>query len=184
MGRQFTQQEVDQLLGRARELGVNLIDTAECYGDHLAEALIGTAIHQHRDAWLAATKFGHQFHSQALGHNSRSPVALRTDHWTPAEVVGQLEASLRALRTDHLDLYQMHSGEAEVAGRHDLWKALQQQVARGTIRYLGVSVGGGDVAHVRQAAEVGASPSRSATTASTRPPSRACSRPAWTRTWQ
>jgi aryl-alcohol dehydrogenase-like predicted oxidoreductase len=38
--------EVDQLLGRARELGVNLLDIAECYGDHLAEALIGGAIHR------------------------------------------------------------------------------------------------------------------------------------------
>ena len=38
-GRRFTQPEVDRLLGRARELGVNLVDTAECYGDHLAEAL-------------------------------------------------------------------------------------------------------------------------------------------------
>ena len=38
-GRRYTQPEVDRLLGRARELGVNLVDTAECYGDHLAEAL-------------------------------------------------------------------------------------------------------------------------------------------------
>src|SRR6266508_2792571 len=44
-GRRFTQHEVDQLLARARAraLGVNLLDTAECYGDHLTEALIGAA---------------------------------------------------------------------------------------------------------------------------------------------
>jgi myo-inositol catabolism protein IolS len=48
-GRDFSQDEVDRLLGRAGVLGVNLIDTAECYGDHQAEALIGAAIHQQRD---------------------------------------------------------------------------------------------------------------------------------------
>ena len=156
-GQRFTQQEVDQLLGRANELGVNLIDTTECYGDHLAEALIGTAIHQHRDAWLVATKFGHQFHPEALQQAGRSPVQLRTDHWAPAEVVAQLEGSLRALRTDYVDLYQMHSGTPEVFGRHNLWDALNQQVAAGRVRHLGVSLGGGDVDQARQASEVGAS---------------------------
>ena len=156
-GQRFTQQEVDQLLGRARELGANLIDTAECYGDHLAEALIGGAIYQQRDQWVVATKFGHQFYPETLRQSGRSPVALRTDHWTPTEVVAQLEASLRALRTDHVDLYQMHSGEAALLSRHDLWKTLNQQVAKGKVGHLGVSLGGGDVDQVRRAAEVGAS---------------------------
>jgi aryl-alcohol dehydrogenase-like predicted oxidoreductase len=60
-GRRFTQHEVDDLLGRARTLGANLLDTAECYGDHLAEALIGTAIRHHRKDWVVATRFGPQF---------------------------------------------------------------------------------------------------------------------------
>jgi aryl-alcohol dehydrogenase-like predicted oxidoreductase len=104
-GRRFTQPEVDRLLGRARELGVNLVDTAECCGDHLAEALIGGAIHQQRDDWVVATKFGHRFHPKAVRQGSGSPARLRTKHWTPTEVVAQLEASLRALSTDHLDIY-------------------------------------------------------------------------------
>jgi aryl-alcohol dehydrogenase-like predicted oxidoreductase len=74
-GQAFTQREVDQLLGRARELGVNLVDGAECYGDHLAEGLIGAAIRQRRDDWVLATKFGHQFHPEAMartaGHQLR-----------------------------------------------------------------------------------------------------------------
>ena len=156
-GQRFTQPEVDQLLGRAHELGANLIDTAECYGDHLAEALIGGAIRQQRDAWLVATKFGHQFHPEAMQQAGRSHVQLRSDHWAPAEVVAQLEASLRALGTDHVDIYQMHSGTQEVFGRQELWEALNQQVARGTVRHLGVSLGGSDVEQARHAAEVGAS---------------------------
>ena len=156
-GQRYTHFEVDQLLGRARELGVNLLDTAECYGDHLAEALIGGAIHLQRDDWVVATKFGHQFHPDALQNAGRSPVQLRTDHWTPTEVIAQLEASLRALRTDYVDLYQMHSGSDEVFSNDDLWEALNQQVAQGKVHHLGMSVSGGDADQARRASEVGAS---------------------------
>ena len=155
-GQRFTQRDVNRLLGRAGELGVNLIDTAECYGDHLAEALIGGGIHQQRADWVVATKFGHQFHPEALRQAGRSPVQVRTDYWKPTEVVGQLEASMRALGTDHVDLYQMHSGANEVFDRHDLWEALHQQVAEGKIRHLGVSLGGGDIRQARRARQVGA----------------------------
>lgn len=82
-GKTFTQQEVQAIVGRARDLGVNLIDTAECYGDHLSESLVGRAIAAERESWIVATKFGHHFH----GH------AQRTDRWTPKEVVAQLEES-------------------------------------------------------------------------------------------
>jgi aryl-alcohol dehydrogenase-like predicted oxidoreductase len=85
------------LLGRAGDLGVNLVDTAECYGDHLAEELIGAAIHQRRDEWMIATKFGHQFHPEAMGQDRWSPASVRRDHWTPQEVIAQLEGALRAL---------------------------------------------------------------------------------------
>lgn len=60
-GQSFTPQEVKRLLDPARDLGVNLIDTAECYGDHLSEALIGQAVEKERAAWIIATKFGHKF---------------------------------------------------------------------------------------------------------------------------
>ena len=155
-GQTFTQREVDQLFGRARELGVNLIDSAECYGDHLAEALIGAAIRHRRDDWVIATKFGHQFHAEAMGQDRWSPVTVRSDHWTPQEVIGQLEASLRALGTDHVDLYQAHSAPAAVIDHDDLWEALHRQVARGTVRHLGLSVSGGDLDQARRAGQLGA----------------------------
>ena len=93
-GRAFTQAEVDRLLGYGAELGINLIDTAECYGDHLSEALIGRAIRGQRERWIVATKFGHKFHSNFT----------RTLHYSAAEALEQLEASLRALDTDTIDL--------------------------------------------------------------------------------
>jgi myo-inositol catabolism protein IolS len=155
-GQTFTQREVDRLLGRARELGVNLVDSAECYGDHLAEQLIGAAIRQRRDDWVIATKFGHQFHPEAMGQDRWSPVTVRSDHWTPQEVIGQLEASLRALGTDHVDLYQAHSAPDVVIEDDGLWEALHRQVAKGRIRHLGLSVSGGDLEQARRAGQLGA----------------------------
>jgi aryl-alcohol dehydrogenase-like predicted oxidoreductase len=155
-GQHFTHQEVDRLLGRAGEPGVNLVDTAECYGDHLAEALVGAAIRQRRDDWVIATKFGHRFHPEASQQEGWSPVSVRSDHWTPTEVIGQLEASLRALGTDHVDLDQAHSGPDEVIDHGGLWEALRQQVAKGTVRHLGLSLSGGDLDQARRARQLGA----------------------------
>jgi myo-inositol catabolism protein IolS len=155
-GQAFTQREVDRLLGRAGESGVILADTAECYGDHLAEELIGAAIRQRRDDWVIATKFGHRFHPEAMGQEQWSPGSVRSDHWTPQEVIGQLEASLRALGTDHVDLYQAHSAPDAVIEDDDLWEALNQQVAKGRIRHLGLSVSGGDLDQARRAGQLGA----------------------------
>src|SRR5262245_3138892 len=63
-GHIFSQDEVDAILDQACELGINLIDTAECYGDHLSERLIGDYLRRRdRSKWIIATKFGHRFHT-------------------------------------------------------------------------------------------------------------------------
>lgn len=130
-GRAYTQAEVDAILDAASESGINLIDTAECYGDHVSEALIGDYLARHPQAkWVVATKFGHQFH----GFMNRSW------HLTPEEVQGQLEASLRALRRDCIDLYQFHSGVDEMFQSPELWAMLERQKAAGKIRHLGISI--------------------------------------------
>src|SRR5207248_10735001 len=98
-GKSFTQDEVNAMFDKAKELGINLIDTAECYGDHLSESLIGQAVKKERSKWIIATKFGHKFHS----------FMNRTDERDMPQVREQLEASLRALQTDYIDLYQYHS---------------------------------------------------------------------------
>jgi aryl-alcohol dehydrogenase-like predicted oxidoreductase len=70
---------------------------------------------------VVATKFGHRFHSEAVQQGGGSPARLRTNHWTPTEVVTQLEASLPALATDHLDIYQMHCGSDKVVQNDWNW---------------------------------------------------------------
>lgn len=131
-GKDFSADEVDRMLGRAKEVGINLIDTAECYGDHVSERLIGEAVARRGDRadWVIATKFGHHF----KGHNDRDTV------YDPADVVKQLDASLRALRTDYVDLYQFHSGSDEQFNTPGLWETLAKQKQAGKVRRLGVSI--------------------------------------------
>ena len=156
-GKDFTQDEVDRLVGRAGELGVNLIDTAECYGDHLAETLVGSAIAGGRDRWIVATKFGHRFDAdRASRPGGADPGSVRTDHWTPTEVIAQLEASLRALRTDYIDIYQSHGGSDADFATPGLWEALCRLVLAGKIRFLGVSLDPADAARTARAPTVGA----------------------------
>src|SRR6266704_3051240 len=63
-GHDFSQSEADTILDQGQQLGLNLIDTAECYGAHRAETLIGDYLSRHdRSRWLVATKFGHHFNA-------------------------------------------------------------------------------------------------------------------------
>lgn len=130
-GRDFTADEVGRILACAAGHGINLIDTAECYGNHLSESLIGEAIAGQRDHWLLATKFGHD----------RSSDEPAERHWQPASVQKQLEASLRALQTDRIDIYQFHSGSDAELDNDALWTMLHKQREAGKIRSLGISIG-------------------------------------------
>lgn len=137
-GQAFNQQETDAILDRAQEVGINLIDTAECYGDHLAERLVGNYIARNRrEDFVIASKFGHHFHN----------LFDRTQEWSPEQVLEQLEESLRSLRTDYIDLYQFHSGSDEVFDNDDLWTMLDKQKQAGKIRHLGTSIGKNDNLH-------------------------------------
>jgi aryl-alcohol dehydrogenase-like predicted oxidoreductase len=147
-GKNFEQAEVDTMIGKAAELGVNLIDTAECYGDHLSEKLIGNAVKGQRAKWIIATKFGHKF----------KPDFERENLFEPAQVQKQLEDSLKALQTDYIDLYQFHSGNDEMFDTPGLWEMLQKQVEAGKVRHLGISISKkhGSFYQVEKASDVGA----------------------------
>ncbi|MDF2837571.1 MAG: aldo/keto reductase [Paenibacillus sp.] len=141
-GREYSQAEADAILDKGHELGINLIDTAECYGDHLSEKLIGDYIsRRNREDWIIATKFGHHFHD----------LFTRTDAFKAGEVVAQLDASLRALRTDYIDLYQFHSGPDAAFDSDELWTVLDKQREAGKIRFLGTSIGSNDNLHQTEA---------------------------------
>ena len=130
-GIDFEQATVDTIFRTAKECGINLIDTAECYGpDHLSESFIGKAIAADRDDWFLATKFGHHYDDKFK----------RSEHRGPTDIFKQLEDSLRALKTDVIDLYQYHSWADEEMFNDDVQAALLMAKDQGKVRFLGNSV--------------------------------------------
>jgi len=109
---------VERLLGKARDSGLNVIDTAPCYGE--SEELIGRAAQCWRKHFYILTKCGH-----AAG--------LDFADWTPGLIEKSIERSLKRLRTDYLDVVQLHScGEAEL-------RQLKRAQDKGMTRYVGYS---------------------------------------------
>jgi len=144
----YSQAEADAIFDKGAELGINLIDTAECYGDHLSERLIGDYLSRHdRSRWILATKFGHRFNS----------FLNRTDDFSVNGAREQLEASLKSLRVEAVDIYQFHSGNDALFQKQELWAMLAEQKRAGKIRYLGISIlGKGSELQAREAHNVGA----------------------------
>lgn len=150
-GKSFAQREVDLIFDAARESGMTLVDTAECYGDHLSERHVGAAVKRDRDRWIIATKFGHRF----------TALFKREERWGAVDVQAQLEASLEALGVQTIDLYQFHSGPNSVFDNEELWSMLARQKTAGKIRHVGISISSGlsaaDLQHqAGRAREVGA----------------------------
>jgi aryl-alcohol dehydrogenase-like predicted oxidoreductase len=147
-GVNFTQPQVDAILDAAADCGINFIDTAECYGpDHLSEKFVGDYLSR-RDCsrWIVATKFGHHFKS----------FLNRDDDYSIAGVQAQLDASLKVLRVETIDLYQFHSGSDALFQNQELWTFLAEQKRAGKIRHLGVSIlQKGSELQAREAAKFG-----------------------------
>jgi aryl-alcohol dehydrogenase-like predicted oxidoreductase len=128
---------VERLLGRALDAGLTVIDTAECYED--SEALIGRALGARRRECYLFTKCGH-----AAGWGR--------EDWRPAALLASIERSLGRLRTDVIDLIQLHSCSRAHLERGDALEALERARARGLVRYIGYS---GDGEAARYAVECG-----------------------------
>ncbi len=146
-GHDYTQSEADAIFDKGAELGINLIDTAECYGAHLSERLIGDYLSRRdRSRWIIATKFGHRFNS----------FLNRTDDFSVNGVREQLEESLKSLRVETIDIYQFHSGADALFQNQELWTMLAEQKRAGKIRHLGISIlGKGSELQAREASKVG-----------------------------
>jgi aryl-alcohol dehydrogenase-like predicted oxidoreductase len=147
-GHVYSQTEADSIFDQAAASGINLIDTAECYGDQTSEKLVGDYLARHdRSRWIVATKFGHHFRA----------FMDRDEVFSPEDVQRQLEASLKALRVERIDLYQFHSGSDAAFENAELWTMLQEQKRAGKIAHLGISIlGKGSELQAREARRVGA----------------------------
>ena len=146
-GMNFRQSDVDAIFDAARGAGVNLVDTAECYGDHTSEAFVGKAIERDRDKWIVATKFGHKFNKPFD----------RTDARSASDVHPQVEASMKALRTEHIDLLQYHSVRDDEFFDSAVRDEIGKLVTAGKVRFVGNSVGSGAIDDDGGNAQVGRS---------------------------
>jgi len=127
-------------LHRAVELGCDFFDTAEVYGPHVNEALLGEAFQDRRDKVVIATKFGFRF-------ENGKQVGRRTDS-RPENIRAAVEGSLKRLRTDHIDLLYQHRVDRAVP-IEDVAGAVGELVAAGKVRYFGLSEAG--LANIRRA---------------------------------
>jgi aryl-alcohol dehydrogenase-like predicted oxidoreductase len=113
---------------RALDLGVTMIDTADSYGPHSNERLVGAAIKGRRDEVVLATKFGQEFR----------PDGTRGINGRPEYVRQSCDDSLQRLGVDHIDLYYQHRVDPDV-GVEETWGALGELVSAGKVRFLGIS---------------------------------------------
>ncbi len=117
------------IIHRAIDLGINYFDTADLYDKGMNEELFGTALKPHRNNIILATKVGNQWRADGSGWD-----------WNPRKdyILKAADESLRRLKTDYLDLYQLHGGTIDdnIDETIEAFELLKQQ---GKIRYYGIS---------------------------------------------
>jgi pyridoxine 4-dehydrogenase len=140
-GKPENPEEARAVLKRVVELGINLIDTADSYGPEVSERLIGETLHPYPDELVIATKGG-------LLRDG--PGQWRTDG-RPEHLRQACEGSLRRLKVDRIDLYQLHRIDSRVPAEESLG-ALAQLREEGKVRYVGLSEVG--VEEIQRAQEI------------------------------
>ncbi|HEV2772791.1 MAG TPA: aldo/keto reductase [Thermoleophilaceae bacterium] len=120
--------ECRRVLRRALELGVTLIDTADSYGPHVSERLIGETLHPYPDDLVIATKAGLERSGPGRWHPNGRPEHLRE----------ACEGSLRRLKLERIDLYQLHRIDPEVPVEESLGTMLELR-DEGKVRHIGLS---------------------------------------------
>jgi aryl-alcohol dehydrogenase-like predicted oxidoreductase len=127
------EEESTATIHRALELGITLLDTADVYGQGRNEELVGRAIAGRRDEVVLATKFGNRWFEDGS----------RTIDGSPDYVRSALDASLKRLGVDHVDLYYQHRVDANTPIEETVG-ALAELVEAGKVKHIGLSEAGVD----------------------------------------
>ncbi|HLW34492.1 MAG TPA: aldo/keto reductase [Chthoniobacterales bacterium] len=135
----FTEGEAIALMHKAFDLGITLFDAADTYGNGLSEELIAKAFPAQRDQIVIATKVGYDFvhHGEARGRGQRE---IPQD-FSPEAIERATDAALKRLKTDRIDLLQLHNIRMEQIYDDALWKTVEKLKASGKIRYYGIALG-------------------------------------------
>ena len=135
MGMSFAYGDADETeslatIGRALEIGVNFLDTADIYGPYINEELVARALKGRRDKFIVATKFGIIFDPSNSG--------IRGINGRPEYVRQAVEGSLKRLAIDAIDLYYLHRVDPDTPIEETVG-AMARLVDEGKIRYIGLS---------------------------------------------
>jgi aryl-alcohol dehydrogenase-like predicted oxidoreductase len=135
----FTEGEAIALMHKAFDLGVTLFDAADTYGNGLSEELLAKAFPTNRDQIVIATKVGYDFvtHGETRARGQRE---IPQD-FSPDAIIRATDAALRRLKTDRVDLLQLHNILMDQVYDDALWTTLEQLKASGKIRYYGIALG-------------------------------------------
>jgi aryl-alcohol dehydrogenase-like predicted oxidoreductase len=135
----YTEGEALALMRKAFDLGVTLFDAADTYGNGLSEEYIARAFPKNRDEIVIATKVGYDFvtHGEARGRGQRE---IPQD-FSPDAVVRATDAALKRLKTDRIDLLQLHNIRMEQVEDDALWKTLEQLQGAGKVQSYGIALG-------------------------------------------
>lgn len=135
----YTEGEALTLMHKAFDLGITLFDAADTYGNGLSEEYIAKAFPKNRDEMVIATKVGYDFvtHGEARGRGQREiPQNFSSD-----AIIRATDAALKRLKTDRIDLLQLHNIRMEQVEDDALWKTLEQLQRAGKTRYYGIALG-------------------------------------------
>lgn len=134
----YTDDEAVALMHEAFDLGVTLFDAADTYGNGRSEDLIGKAFADRRDQIVVATKVGYDFVNH--GEERRGQREIPQD-FSPANIRHATDAALKRLRTDTIDLLQLHNIRFEQVEDDELWATLEDLRAVGKVKHYGVALG-------------------------------------------
>ena len=129
-GRDITDSEADMLLNAVLDAGIGFMDTAPAYGP--CEEWIGRFVGHRRNEYLLATKCGSSLVNR--GEHDDTP-----HDWTAAHIEHSLERSLRRLRTDRVDVWQLHNPSVRQVEEGSLLEVMYRAKAAGKVRAIGVS---------------------------------------------
>lgn len=117
--------QASEVINSALDSGINFLDTAACYD--LSEEQVGKAVSHRRDEFVLATKAGH-FLPRGEGED-----------WTGELILNSIDRSLKRMKTDHVDLLQLHSCNVEILEKGEVIEALQKARDAGKTRFIGYS---------------------------------------------
>ena len=127
-----------RLLQQAFDLGVTFFDTADVYGDGKGEAVLARAFDGRRDEIVIATKFGYDFYNHP---GVQAGQRERPHNWSPDFIRMACEQSLRRLKTDRIDFYQLHNPRVDTIRNDDVFRALEELRSAGKILAFGAALG-------------------------------------------